>query len=58
MKLFELLKKKRSNQSAEDEAGERVRKMMEEAEKIKEQVEDKLLQLQGIMSPLTCIVTS
>ncbi|TNN41537.1 Laminin subunit beta-4 [Liparis tanakae] len=48
MKLLELLKKKRSNQSAEDEAGERVRKMMEEAEKIKEQVEDKLLQLKGL----------
>ncbi|XP_034391852.1 laminin subunit beta-4 isoform X2 [Cyclopterus lumpus] len=48
MKLFELLNQKRSNQIVEDEAGERLRKMMEEAEKIKEQVENKLLQLQDL----------
>ncbi|KAM6926955.1 laminin subunit beta-4 [Lycodopsis pacificus] len=48
MKLFELLNQKKSNQTVEDEAGERLRKMMEEAEKIKEQVEDKLLQLQDL----------
>ncbi|XP_062418892.1 laminin subunit beta-4 isoform X2 [Pungitius pungitius] len=41
IRLFELLKQKTSNQTA----AERLTKLMEEAEKIKEQVEERLLQL-------------
>lgn len=41
--LFKLLKEKTANQTA----AERLTKMMEEAEELKEQVEEKLLQLFG-----------
>ncbi|XP_039664896.1 laminin subunit beta-4 [Perca fluviatilis] len=48
MKLFELLKQKNSNQTVQSEAGERLKNIVEEAEKMKKQVEDKLQQIQDL----------
>ncbi|TDH10018.1 hypothetical protein EPR50_G00093320 [Perca flavescens] len=48
MKLFELLKQKTSNQTVQSEAGERLKNIVEEAEKMKKQVEDKLQQIQDL----------
>uniref|UniRef100_A0A4W6C4H5 Laminin subunit beta-1 n=1 Tax=Lates calcarifer TaxID=8187 RepID=A0A4W6C4H5_LATCA len=47
MKLFEVLKEKNLNQTVQGEAGERLKKIMEEAENMKREVEDKLTQIQG-----------
>ncbi|XP_054475687.1 LOW QUALITY PROTEIN: laminin subunit beta-4 [Anoplopoma fimbria] len=56
MRLFELLNQKKSNETVEGEAGERLRKMMEEAKKMKDQVEDKLLQLQDLEEKIQLLI--
>ncbi|XP_070829105.1 LOW QUALITY PROTEIN: laminin subunit beta-4 [Chaetodon trifascialis] len=48
MKLFELVKQKNKTLTARGEAGEKLKKIKEEAEKIKKQVEDKLKQIQDM----------
>lgn len=52
-KQFELLQQKSSNQTGQDDAAERVKKIKDEAEKMKKEVEDKLQQIQGSISTLT-----
>lgn len=46
-KLFEFLKQKKENQTVEDEAEERLKNIVDEAETLKRQVEDKLRLIQG-----------
>lgn len=46
-KLFELLKQKSKNQTAQGEAAKQIQKLKEQAEAMKKQVEDKLRQIQG-----------
>ncbi|XP_032363853.1 laminin subunit beta-4 isoform X1 [Etheostoma spectabile] len=47
-RLFQLLKQKHSKQTVQSEAGERLKNIVEEAEKMKKQVEDKLQQIQDL----------
>lgn len=47
IKLFEGLNQRNSNQLVQSEAGERLKKIVEEAENMKRQVDDKLRQIQG-----------
>lgn len=57
-KLFEILKQKNKNQTVQDEAGKRLKSIVDEAEMLKRQVEDKLRRIQGsifIISTLTII---
>lgn len=58
MKLFELLKDKNLNRTVQGDAEERLKNIMEEAETMKKQMEDKLTQIQGSISALTCIIQS
>lgn len=55
-KQFELLKQKNVNQTIQGEAGERMKNIVEQAEKIKRQVEDKLRQIQGSINTIICVV--
>lgn len=48
MKLFELLKQKNLNQTVQGEAGELLKNITEEAEKMEKEVEDKLRQIQDL----------
>ncbi|XP_035013706.2 laminin subunit beta-4 isoform X1 [Hippoglossus stenolepis] len=48
MTFFEVLKQRTSNQSAQGEAGERLKKIIEEVENLKRQMEDKLRNIQGV----------
>lgn len=47
IKNFELLRQKNANQTIQGEAAERLKKIMEEATKMKKEVEDKLGKIQG-----------
>jgi len=47
MQLFQALKQKHLNQSGQDEAADRLKSILKEAEDMKTQVEDKLGQIQG-----------
>lgn len=53
IKQFELLKQKNGNQTVQGEAEERLRNIVEQAKKMKSQVEDKFRQVQG--STFICI---
>lgn len=55
-KQFGLLKQKNVNQAIQGEAGERLQNIVEQAEKIKRQVEDKLTQIQGSINTIICVV--
>lgn len=46
-KLFELLKQKNENETDQSGAGERLKNITEEVERMKRQVEDKLRQIKG-----------
>ncbi|XP_072241454.1 laminin subunit beta-4 [Leuresthes tenuis] len=48
MQLFQALKQKHLNQSGQDEAAERLKSILKEAEDMKTQVEDKLRQIQDV----------
>lgn len=56
MRQFELLKQKNSTQTDQGEAGKRLKTIMEEAEKMKSQMEDKLRQIQGSISTFISII--
>lgn len=58
MRLFEVLKLELSNQTAQNETEERLRRIMEEAEDMKTQVEDKLRQIQGSSLISICCICS
>lgn len=47
IKNFELLSQKNANQTIQGEAAERLKKIVEEAAKMKKEVEDKLGKIQG-----------
>ncbi|XP_023255175.1 laminin subunit beta-4-like [Seriola lalandi dorsalis] len=48
MKLFEVLKQRNSSQAVQGEAGELLKNITEEAEDMKRQMADKLIQIQGL----------
>ncbi len=55
-KLFNVLKQKNVDQAAQGEAKERLKTIMEQAERMKRQVEDKLKQIQGSITTFTCLI--
>ncbi|XP_044050213.1 laminin subunit beta-4 [Siniperca chuatsi] len=58
MKLFELLKEKNLNRAVQGEAGERLKNITEEAEKMKRQVKDKLRQIQDLELKIQQLIRS
>lgn len=46
-KLFEDLKQKNSSQAIQEEAGKRLKNILDEVEKMKREMEDKHKQIQG-----------
>lgn len=52
---FELLKQKNGNQAVQSEAEERLKNIVEEAKKMKSQVEDKFRQIQGSINTFICM---
>lgn len=46
--MFELLKQKNANQTDQAEAGKRLKDIVEQAEKMKREVQDKFTRIQGI----------
>lgn len=52
IKLFELLKQKNEDQTAQGEAGKRLKDIVEQAEKMKSEVEDKHTRIQGSIKAL------
>lgn len=53
IKNFELLSQKNANQTVQGEAAERLKKIVEEATKMKKDVEDKLGKIQGGVNTLS-----
>lgn len=53
IKNFELLSQKSVNQTIQGEAAERLKKIMEEATKMKKEVEDKLGKIEGGVNTLS-----
>lgn len=53
IKNFELLRQKNANQTIQGEAAERLEKIVEEATKMKKEVEDKLGKIQGGVNTLS-----
>lgn len=53
IKNFELLRQKNANQTIQGEAAERLKKIVEEAKKMKKEVEDKLGKIQGGVNTLS-----
>lgn len=47
IKVFELLKQKNTNQADQAEAGKRLKDIVEQADKMKKEVQDKFTQIQG-----------
>ncbi|XP_071318517.1 laminin subunit beta-4 isoform X2 [Trachinotus anak] len=58
MKLYEILKQESSNQTVQGEAEEQLKNIMEEAEDMKRQVEDKLRQIQGLEEKIQQLIRS
>ncbi|XP_047189486.1 laminin subunit beta-4 isoform X2 [Scophthalmus maximus] len=58
IKLFEGLNQRNSNQLVQSEAGERLKKIVEEAENMKRQVDDKLRQIQGVEEKIEQLIRS
>lgn len=56
MKQFEVLKQKNINHEDQGEAGERLTNIVEEVEKMKREMDDKLRQIQGSMNTSIWIV--
>lgn len=50
-KLFEDLKQKNSSQAIQEEAGKRLKNILDEVEKMKRDMEDKHKQIQGTLPP-------
>ncbi|XP_041795045.1 laminin subunit beta-4 isoform X2 [Chelmon rostratus] len=57
-KLFELLKQKSKNQTAQGEAAKQIQKLKEQAEAMKKQVEDKLRQIQDLEKKIRQLIKS
>lgn len=57
MKQFELLKQRNTNHTVQGDAAERLKNIMEEAEKMKTQIDDKLRQIQGNTDTLNTTLT-
>lgn len=55
IKQFELLKQKNVNQTVQGEAEERLKNIVEQAKKMKSQVEDKFRQIQGSINTFVCM---
>ncbi|XP_051237149.1 laminin subunit beta-4 isoform X1 [Dicentrarchus labrax] len=58
MRLFEVLKQNKTSQEVHGEAGERLKKMMEEVETMKRQMEDKLRQIQDVEEKIHQLIRS
>ncbi|XP_067447150.1 laminin subunit beta-4 [Thunnus thynnus] len=57
-KLFEILKQKNKNQTVQDEAGKRLKSIVDEAEMLKRQVEDKLRRIQDVEKKIQQLINS
>lgn len=58
MKQFEVLKQKKWNQTFQGEAVERLKKIVDEVENMKRQVDDKLRQILGSTVTFICSICS